>query len=763
MACGDVLSLDDLQTAKKHQIFEAEVITGKVGGVSTGADIDYATNQVTGQTQKTLPAILRDTGFRPASFTFATGGTLAVGDSDVVVLWPISAGGDGQYYLWKGAYPKTIPAASSPASTGGVSDSGWLPWGDVTLREDLSKAVIYVRMQGGIFDGVSDNTSAIMQAHTAANLLNATVSYAGIKDFAIDANAQIPINTNVDFCGARCHILNGLHATPSFNTLDVTFLVADPSSPVITASGVFTGSLSRGSRTPTKGLFDGQGVAILEAPYLIPDRAGTGTVNYKQTFNVIRGGQCTLPLSVDLSGFESQLIVKYRKTSPYIRVNAPTLVEGGYNNLSLIKVSRCNVDIIGFALQHENSANFNNINSLIDLDTVSRVNIIGISASGQPVTSSTGSYVFRANFIADCVVSGMKSSWLGWASTGTNHVNGLHFYDCDLSRADAHEGGHNIFVDNCVLLSRGVTYGWGGGIISVTNCTAIDCFEGVVFSREDYGGNFFGGIVVDNINLQYSTSAQLTLVDISAGASITTYLPETIKITNVHWSGKASSSSSNRLLINVKKRAGVSGSVVAPNTTVLDGVTSDHNFHMSGTLDYDNFIARPSIFRYNIVIRNIIANVIPAKGSGFIIPTGAGSSIDVYIDISDSDFILLECAGVSIVRQVFINNSGVCGVDVNQTAASTAQVELNDCEFRFPASGYVGLVPIGGPGFGSEKFTRISGGTISYAGFDFSKIEAASGVLMLNGTGTGPSIPAGWIPDDLFNGKKSATRFRSTT
>lgn len=50
--CGDVLSLADLQTAKKHQIFEAEVITGKSGGVTGGADIDYATNPVTGQVQK---------------------------------------------------------------------------------------------------------------------------------------------------------------------------------------------------------------------------------------------------------------------------------------------------------------------------------------------------------------------------------------------------------------------------------------------------------------------------------------------------------------------------------------------------------------------------------------------------------------------------------------------------------------------------------------------------------------------------------------
>lgn len=56
--CGDVLTLEDLQTAKKHQVFEAEVITGKAGGVAGGANIQEATNQVTGQVQTTLPEVL---------------------------------------------------------------------------------------------------------------------------------------------------------------------------------------------------------------------------------------------------------------------------------------------------------------------------------------------------------------------------------------------------------------------------------------------------------------------------------------------------------------------------------------------------------------------------------------------------------------------------------------------------------------------------------------------------------------------------------
>ncbi|QHJ81395.1 MAG: hypothetical protein [Bacteriophage sp.] len=139
--CGDVLSLADLQTAKKHQLFEAEVITGKQGGVSTGASIDYATNQVTGQTQKTMPAILRDIGFEPASFDFTTGGTLTSSDRNKAVLWPMADGGDGDWYYWEGALPKVIPAASTPSSTGGVAEGAWRPVGDVSLRSNLANKI----------------------------------------------------------------------------------------------------------------------------------------------------------------------------------------------------------------------------------------------------------------------------------------------------------------------------------------------------------------------------------------------------------------------------------------------------------------------------------------------------------------------------------------------------------------------------------------------------------------------------------------------
>ncbi|AGN89515.1 tail spike protein [Serratia phage Eta] len=153
--CGDVLSLEDLKTAKKHQLFEAEVITGRSGGVATGAFIDIATNQATGQVQKTMPAVLRDIGFAPASFDFNTGGTIS--DRNVAVLWPLP-GGDGDWYVWEGALPKIIPAASTPDSTGGVAAGAWKAVNSNALRDQLS--VVSPEMFGAIGNGIADDTIA---------------------------------------------------------------------------------------------------------------------------------------------------------------------------------------------------------------------------------------------------------------------------------------------------------------------------------------------------------------------------------------------------------------------------------------------------------------------------------------------------------------------------------------------------------------------------------------------------------------------------
>ncbi|QIG57272.1 endorhamnosidase [Salmonella phage vB_SenM_C12] len=199
--CGEVMSLNDLQIAKKHQIFEAEVITGKQGGVAGGADIDYATNPVTGQTQKTLPAVLRGAGFSPASFNFTTGGTLGVNDADKAVLWSKEDGGDGNYYAWRGSLPKVIPAASTPLATGGISDSAWDAFGDITFRAEADKKFKYsVKLSDfttlqQLADAAVDSV-LIDRDYTFSN--NETVNFGG-KTLTIDCKAKFIGDGNLVF------------------------------------------------------------------------------------------------------------------------------------------------------------------------------------------------------------------------------------------------------------------------------------------------------------------------------------------------------------------------------------------------------------------------------------------------------------------------------------------------------------------------------------------------------------------------------------
>ena len=130
---SDVLTITDLEAAKKHDTFHSEVITGRGGGSASGAEIDTATNAVTGQVQTTLPKVLRDVGFKPASFNFVTGGTLGVTDADKCIYNPAPAG-DDNWYSWGGALPHDVDAGTDPVAVG----SGYVPRTDVVLRSNLS-------------------------------------------------------------------------------------------------------------------------------------------------------------------------------------------------------------------------------------------------------------------------------------------------------------------------------------------------------------------------------------------------------------------------------------------------------------------------------------------------------------------------------------------------------------------------------------------------------------------------------------------------
>lgn len=67
--------------------------------------------------------------------SFQDGATLTLPNQ--VLRWKMPDG-DGDYYRWDGAFPKVVPAASTPESTGGVGAGKWLSVGDAVLRTQIS-------------------------------------------------------------------------------------------------------------------------------------------------------------------------------------------------------------------------------------------------------------------------------------------------------------------------------------------------------------------------------------------------------------------------------------------------------------------------------------------------------------------------------------------------------------------------------------------------------------------------------------------------
>lgn len=258
--CGDVLSLADLQTAKKHQIFEAEVITGKQGGVSGGVDIDYATNPVTGQIQKTTPAVLRDVGFAPASFDFGSGGTLTINDRNKSVLWSSSSGGDDQYYTWQGVLPKVIPASSSPGASGGVAPGAWVQVSYLALKTDLA-SVLGASMiglpAGGSLDMALKYTTPEQFLASATDMTEAIQMAFNYGDVVDLSGANYTIARTINIPDGRVLRMQGSNITAATGAAPVfSFSGKNLGLTIIGGSGVVTGSASAflycegGSDTP---------------------------------------------------------------------------------------------------------------------------------------------------------------------------------------------------------------------------------------------------------------------------------------------------------------------------------------------------------------------------------------------------------------------------------------------------------------------------------------------------------------------------------
>lgn len=185
---SELLTVSDLEIAKKHDTFHSEVITGKVGGVAGGADIETATNAVTGQVQVTLPEILIRIGPHYfGDFPNIGGQSVTLKNSTQCLVWQLADGGDGHYYAWAGAFPKIVAAGSTPTPLGA---GGWIDRSDLTLRSELISGGMSVDDISKINTIVEDCTLNVPADYTD---VNAAFNYLRTKNISPFATVVIKI------------------------------------------------------------------------------------------------------------------------------------------------------------------------------------------------------------------------------------------------------------------------------------------------------------------------------------------------------------------------------------------------------------------------------------------------------------------------------------------------------------------------------------------------------------------------------------------
>lgn len=613
-------------------------------------------------------------------------------------------------------------------------------------------------------NGITDDTEKVRRAHIRANQIGCPVSYAGIDKIAIQANARIPVHTSVDFSNCEVVILGGVKEEISFTEFNVLYSVRDPDCPLEYIQGLIpngtdtTADLTKNSYFPTRGIFNGHGFAKIETTYKIPSRYRNSIRRFQQSFKINRNGRASYPLVVDLTDQDNFSKVWYRKTSEKkISLSNFSIVEGVWNNQIVFDIQRCNVEVNNITLMFVNTETYDNVCQIIFTEYCSDIYINNFITTGRPVSQSIGSYCLSINSSADIYINNMNAI-TGWGSTNSNYSSGIHYENCILNRVDAHEGGFNIIVNNCVFHDVGVQYGNGGGVISVKNSRFYDC-QGAVSSRVDYGGNFFGDVVVSDCEFYSRYSTTLRVVDLrTLGATTTCKAPNSVIVRNIKRVDTGPSGNFPVIMPIDIKVDDATFIVIAPQNIVIHNITGTGNWIFNVNIDVLNMEQDNDNFGItDLFIANVIATRPPTSTQGITSyssirsPTNRMRIRGTIVNCNNINFRLALPNNVSYT----FDNCSITGFSYSGPVPYP-RTSFNNCFFNTLSSGYTTCV-LGTP-VNSSRYTSISNCEILGAGWDLSNVKSSIGTLIRPGT-TAPTLPDNVTVDDLFTGWKDSSFF----
>lgn len=132
---------DSVQDVLDNLLLKSQQLTDKLAsnngasniGTLDGITVEDALSNNAANIREHWRRQLSDAGLNLVDGSFEEGATVST-SADAV--WHIAG---GQCYTWGGAFPKAVPADSTPTSTGGIGPSTWAIVGDSSLKSVLSK------------------------------------------------------------------------------------------------------------------------------------------------------------------------------------------------------------------------------------------------------------------------------------------------------------------------------------------------------------------------------------------------------------------------------------------------------------------------------------------------------------------------------------------------------------------------------------------------------------------------------------------------
>ena len=626
---------------------------------------------------------------------------------------------------------------------------------------------------GAVCDGVADDTAQIRALHNYCNKAKIAPNYGGIATFAVDANARIPVNTNVDFNGADAVLSNAFVAdadqTFVVDQMNHAFHIYDEATPIVAGISPLNGAnFVKGTTGQGKGLMSSGG--FLEIQFTrdgnVPEattRDRNGPAAYTLTFCVDNYGNSEYPLHLDFSGATSGFVIYRLNPSRRVRVGNIRTDMTSWSNGSLFLVMRNRVDIFDVTIKRTPSVPAGiRSNRALSLYRCSDIKVDGLRGDSD-ITHNidfSATYSFSATSVAKLKVTDMASATSlddGGSSFVGSKISGVSFIDCHTNRVEGHEYMANVFVRGGVLSGRGISYGAGGGVLSVSNCVRREdqsTFYPLVSTRVDYCTTWDGVILVDNITI-ISKWFSTVIVDLTAGGLgnkvNTVRAPSQISITNVHFVYTGTSTTYREIFpIKIDASPNTKG-IVAPQSIVVDNITANHLWAVSATLGFNNMLPPPSTSIRGAAIS--FSNILATDPNGKIV-------------FPDKDVTVTR--GDSTIQVVFdrVNNIDLSYPQGN-FGSTAARISADQClinRFHSPEDCYVLIsgsvfqkakkegsetaAKVANSGTGNSK-TFITGGMLQ-GDFDFSTISGASGV---GSRFTGKSIfPSGVTREQMFTG-----------